>query len=1371
MDPNRIIQALKGTIDPNLRIAAENELNQSYKIINFAPTLLQIIVSDQVECPVRQAAAIYLKNMVSQYWQDREPPPGEVIFPFNIHENDRQQIRDNIVEGIIQCPDTVRCVSISTVDASKAILFGFMFLYSLPLQLVNNHTMTQWMEILRDVIDRGIPPETLKVDEDDRPDLVWWKCKKWALRIVTRLFERYGSPGNVTKEYFEFADFFLKTYAVGIQQVLLKVVDQHRQQYVTPHVLQQALNYLNQGVSHSLTWKQMKPHIQTICQEVIFPLMCYKDEDEKLWQEDPYEYIRMKFTKVYIKPLIRPVMQELLNVIKVTENDDLTNVIQKMICEYSEEVAIIAIDMTQNLVRSCLQYMMPLLHNYVTVDTDMLLSNPKHLEVIYTMCKKVLTGDAGEDAECHAAKLLEVIILQCKGRGIDQCIPLFVEAVLERLTRGVKSNELRTMCLQVAIAALYYNPTLLIHTLENIRFPHSPEPITAQFINQWMNDTDCFLGLHDRKTCIIGLSILMELPNRPAVVESVAAQIVPSILLLFLGLKHVYASRVLAKQESFTRSTAAEEEENEEIPSDEDEVNESKQMILQQHSTPAGQEDEDDEDDDDDDWDEDVLEGTALEEYGTPLDYDSSLDEYQFFTAALLKIQSTDAAWYQSLTAPLSDDQKKQLQEIYTLSQQRKNSSVKGQCNSLQGEFVHDDVWAISNNPDVRPGSSMKNIFFNDFWGKRMADNTSHKSYRPLCILTFKCVDPSCFGERFPATASSCALLLSLFLGTCAMLLKETGITVFGVCLVYDLLVLCQKQLNVYMSSAKIKDLFRVSGPFFKRAAVVTVYILDLLVPSGLQRLASAGSDCVVLRLAGGEYPTGGVCVGCSKHSDSPFWSYDDVLVPTLPYIIAGICLLPRSKISSECLDHFLKEPLLLLSIFLTYSYLLAFNAWLLLAPIVLCYDWQVGSIPLVESVWDVRNIATVLFGVMMMCLCLHCHTSLQKMNNREVLVGILFLVFPFIPASNLFFRVGFVAAERVLYMPSMGYCILVVHGFNKLCTLVGKWGTTALTVSMLLLLLLFSWKTVQQNEIWLSRESLFRSGIQTLPHNAKVHYNYANFLKDQGRNPEAIYHYQTALKLYPRHASALNNLGTLTTDPMEAELYYRQALQINTQHNRALFNLGNLLKASQITRKVEILTPLGALYYNTGRYEEALQVYREAAALQPDNSEIWLALAQVLAMAGRTKEAEKMTLEIISKNLACIECYRLLSAIHNKRGSHNEALDALEKAIQVNHKDPRVKAELLFSKGNQLREMNLLDLAFESYKQAVALNPDQSQAWMNMGGIQHIKGDYVSARMYYSKALQLSPGSKLLKENLAKLDRLEKQLHGEKREDIHLKT
>uniref|UniRef100_A0A2I3RG95 Protein O-mannosyl-transferase TMTC1 n=1 Tax=Pan troglodytes TaxID=9598 RepID=A0A2I3RG95_PANTR len=567
---------------------------------------------------------------------------------------------------------------------------------------------------------------------------------------------------------------------------------------------------------------------------------------------------------------------------------------------------------------------------------------------------------------------------------------------------------------------------------------------------------------------------------------------------------------------------------------------------------------------------------------------------------------------------------------------------------------------------------------------------------------------------------------------------------------------------------------------------------------------------------------------------------------------------------------------------FLTYSYLLAFNVWLLLAPVTLCYDWQVGSIPLVETIWDTRNLATIFLAVVMALLSLHCLAAFKRLEHKEVLVGLLFLVFPFIPASNLFFRVGFVVAERVLYMPSMGYCILFVHGLSKLCTWLNRCGATTLTVSTVLLLLLFSWKTVKQNEIWLSRESLFRSGVQTLPHNAKVHYNYANFLKDQGRNKEAIYHYRTALKLYPRHASALNNLGTLTRDTAEAKMYYQRALQLHPQHNRALFNLGNLLKsqekkeeaitllkdsikygpefadaysslasllaeqerfkeaeeiyqtgikncpdssdlhnnygvflvdtglpekavahyqqaiklspshhvamvnlgrlyrslgensmaeewykrALQVAHKAEILSPLGALYYNTGRYEEALQIYQEAAALQPSQRELRLALAQVLAVMGQTKEAEKMTNHIVSEETGCLECYRLLSAIYSKQENHDKALDAIDKALQLKPKDPKVISELFFTKGNQLREQNLLDKAFESYRVAVQLNPDQAQAWMNMGGIQHIKGKYVSARAYYERALQLVPDSKLLKENLAKLDRLEKRLQEVREKD-----
>ncbi|XP_026643708.1 importin-8 isoform X3 [Microtus ochrogaster] len=944
--------------------------------------------------------------MVTQYWPDREPPPGEAIFPFNIHENDRQQIRDNIVEGIIRSPDLVRvqltmCLRVIikhdfpghwpavvdkmdyylrspnsgnwlgsllclyqlvktyeykkaeerepllaamqiflpriqqqilqllpdashySVSLQKQILKIFYALvqYALPLQLVTHQTMTTWMEIFRTIIDRTVPPETLQIDEDDRPELVWWKCKKWALHIVARLFERYGSPGNVTKEYFEFSEFFLKTYAVGIQQVLLKILDQYRQkEYVAPRVLQQAFNYLNQGVVHAVTWKQMKPHIQNISEDVIFSVMCYKDEDEELWQEDPYEYIRMKFdifedyaspttaaqtllytaakkrkevlpkmmafcyqiltdpnfdprkkdgalhvigslaeillkkslfkdqielflqnhvfplllsnlgylrarscwvlhafsslkfhnelnlrnavelakksliedeempvkveaalalqslisnqtqAKEHMKPYVRPIMQELLHIVRETENDDVTNVIQKMICEYSHEVTSIAVDTTQHLAEIfgkvlqsdeyeevedktvmamgilhtidtiltvvedhqeitqqleniCLRIidlvlqkhviefyeeilslaysltchaispqmwqllgilyevfqqdsfeyftdMMPLLHNYVTVDTNTLLSNPKHLEVLFSMCRKVLCGDSGEDAECHAAKLLEVIILQCKGRGIDQCIPLFVQLVLERLTRGVKTSELRTMCLQVAIAALYYSPELLFHTLEQVQLPHNPGPVTSQFINQWMNDTDYFLGHHDRKMCIIGLSILLELQNRPPAVDAVAAQILPSILFLFLGLKQVCATRQQVSRGDPAKAQKADMEEDEEISSEEEETNVTA-PAMQSHAGRG-------EEEDDDDWDEDVLEETALEGFSTPLDLHNSVDEYQFFTHALLTVQNRDAAWYQLLVAPLSEDQKRKLQEVYTLAEHRRAMGVAG---------------------------------------------------------------------------------------------------------------------------------------------------------------------------------------------------------------------------------------------------------------------------------------------------------------------------------------------------------------------------------------------------------------------------------------------------------------------------------------------------------------------------------------------------------------------------------------------------------------------------------------------------------------------------------------------------------------------
>lgn len=58
--------------------------------------------------------------------------------------------------------------------------------------------------------------------------------------------------------------------------------------------------------------------------------------------------------------------------------------------------------------------------------------------------------------------------------------------------------------------------------------------------------------------------------------------------------------------------------------------------------------------------------------------------------------------------------------------------------NGLNGAFVHDDIPAITLNKDVIGTNKITRAFFNDFWGTPMDDTNSHKSYRPLTVLSFR---------------------------------------------------------------------------------------------------------------------------------------------------------------------------------------------------------------------------------------------------------------------------------------------------------------------------------------------------------------------------------------------------------------------------------------------------------------------------------------------------------------------------------------------------------------------------------------------------------------------------------------------------------
>lgn len=64
---------------------------------------------------------------------------------------------------------------------------------------------------------------------------------------------------------------------------------------------------------------------------------------------------------------------------------------------------------------------------------------------------------------------------------------------------------------------------------------------------------------------------------------------------------------------------------------------------------------------------------------------------------------------------------------------------------------------------------------------------------------------------------------------------------------------------------------------------------------------------------------------------------------------------------------------------FRTYSYLCALNARLLLCPNTLCYDWSMDSIPRIESWWDMRNVETLAFALVLGWLCFYGKVSFRK--------------------------------------------------------------------------------------------------------------------------------------------------------------------------------------------------------------------------------------------------------------------------------------------------------------------------------------------------------------------------------------------------------
>lgn len=285
----------------------------------------------------------------------------------------------------------------------------------------------------------------------------------------------------------------------------------------------------------------------------------------------------------------------------------------------------------------------------------------------------------------------------------------------------------------------------------------------------------------------------------------------------------------------------------------------------------------------------------------------------------------------------------------------------------------------------------------------------------------------------------------------------------------------------------------------------------------------------------------------------------------------------------------------------LTWAYLLPVNAWLLLAPAQLLCDWTMGTVPLVTTLADPRNLATLLLFVILLHL-----SWVALTNNRALVMSLALLGLPFLPASNLFFPVGFVVAERVLYIPSMGFCLLMAQGFNTLLKLTSK--KSILWTIFTAIICLNGLKCLVRNQDWRTEESIFLSGLKVSTKNAKLWNNVGHALETRKSYDEALMFFQQATNVQPDDVGAHINVGRTLNHLAkfeEAEKAYlkaksllpqpkpgqRYVTRIAPQHLSVFLNLGNLMAK------------------DPARLEEADGLYRQAIAMRNDYVQVSLLL------------------------------------------------------------------------------------------------------------------------------------------------------------------
>jgi len=330
--------------------------------------------------------------------------------------------------------------------------------------------------------------------------------------------------------------------------------------------------------------------------------------------------------------------------------------------------------------------------------------------------------------------------------------------------------------------------------------------------------------------------------------------------------------------------------------------------------------------------------------------------------------------------------------------------------------------------------------------------------------------------------------------------------------------------------------------------------------------------------------------------------------------------------------------------------------------------------------------------------------------KTRVVLFGLMFFLITISLVVQLLPVGGAIIAERYTYIPYLGlFFILVSPLIKELYAFTIKQSFQRVyTISLVLLLVVFSFQSYNRVAVWQNGEILFTDVIEKYPNFPYAYNNrgslYVNEFAEKKfvDNPRLKETYQLkayedfsrAIMLYPTYEGALMNRAVLAFNmgkPNEAIRDFDKVLEINPYKEEALLGRANSLSSLR-------------------KFNEALLDYDLYISLKNDNAEAYLYRAIALTRINKAEVALSDFQKSIELNSENWEAYYWLGIIDYQLRSVYSSLQNFNKAIELNSKN----GEIYSWRGLVHFELNKIKEAIDDFSMAIKINPNDFAAYVN---------------------------------------------------------